>query len=44
MIVKASALALAYLEGQAKTCSCPKRRDKFRQMADDMRAKMEIKP
>lgn len=43
MIVKASAVALAYLEGQAKTCSCQKRRAKFRQMAEDMRAKMEAR-
>lgn len=44
MIVKASALALAYLEGQAKTCSCLDRREKFRKMAEDMRAKMDAKP
>lgn len=43
MIVKASAIALAYLEGQAKTCSCPERREKFRKMAEDMRAKMGAK-
>ena len=43
MIMKASALTLAYLEGQAKTCSCPERRERFRKMAEDMRAKIEAR-
>lgn len=44
MIMKASVLALAYLQRQAKTCECPERRERFRVMAEDMRAKMEAKP